>query len=461
LKYIDDTKINSLLKLKVDKKEVGEILVKAKQLKRLNLEESAKLLMVNDNIVLQKIYEAASYVKNTIYGKRVVMFVPLYISNLCSNSCVYCGFASNNKVTVRKKLTLQEIKKQTEILLKRGHKRILMVAGEMESSEENVNYYINAVKAIYSAEYKHNKIKRVNINVAPMSVEYFKKLKNAGIGTYQIFQETYHEKTYRKLHIAGAKADPNNRLDGVDNAFKAGIDDLGIGPLLGLYNPNFEILAMLMHIEHLEKTYGIGPHTISIPRIEPAPGSDYASKPDYIITDEEFKKIVAVLRLSVPYTGIIMSTRETAELRDIFINLGVSQISAESKVTPGGYEENSVHNNKLERQFSVNDKRTLNEVLKALILKGFIPSFCAACYRKNRTGERFMDLAKPGQIRRMCDINALVTLKEFLEDFADVDVKELGYKLIEKHKASLDNVSLNILEKFFKDIDNGIRDKYI
>jgi 2-iminoacetate synthase len=454
-------KINSLLKLKVTEKEVDEIIVKAKQLKRLSLEESAKLLMVKDDIVLQKIYESASYVKRTIYGNRVVIFVPLYISNLCSNSCVYCGFASNNKVTVRKKLTFQEIKQQTEILLGRGHKRILMVAGEMGSSEENINYYIGAVKAIYSAEYKCNKIKRVNINVAPMSVEHFKKLRDIGIGTYQIFQETYHEQTYRKLHVAGAKTDPDNRLNGVDNAFKAGIDDVGIGPLLGLYDPNFEILAMLMHIEHLEKTYGVGPHTISIPRIEPAPGSDYASKPDYLVKDEEFKKIVSVLRLSVPYTGIIVSTRETAKFRDILINLGVSQISAESKVTPGGYEENSVHNDKLERQFSINDQRSLNEVVKALIVKGFIPSFCAACYRKNRTGKRFMDLAKPGQIKRICDINALVTFKEFLKDFADADVKELGCKLIEKHKITLDNKSVNILEKFFKDIDNGIRDKYV
>jgi 2-iminoacetate synthase len=461
LKHVDKAKIDVLLKIEATKKEVDAILEKTKRLQRLSLKESAMLLSVKDSSILQKIYDAAAYVKNTIYGKRVVLFVPLYISNFCANSCLYCGFASNNKLTVRKKLTFSQIKEQTEILLKRGHRRILMVAGEMASSKENIDYYIGAVKAIYSADYDGNKIKRVNVNVAPMSLENFKKLKESGIGTYQIFQETYHEATYRKLHIAGAKADPDNRLDAIDNAFKAGIDDVGIGYLVGLYKPNFETLAMLMHIEYLEKTYGVGPHTISVPRIEPAPGSRYSASPEYPITDEEFKKITAILRLSVPYTWIIMSTRETAELRDVLVNLGVSQISAESRATPGGYEESSVHNDKLERQFSLNDKRSLNEIVKSLLLQGFIPSFCAACYRKNRTGEHFMDLAKPGEIKRMCDINALVTLKEFLEDFAEPDVKKLGYKLIEERKATLDSSSANILEKLLDGIDKGVRDEYV
>ncbi|MDR2252236.1 MAG: [FeFe] hydrogenase H-cluster radical SAM maturase HydG [Endomicrobium sp.] len=462
MKHIYEAKINSLLGLNVSEQEIEYILKKTRILKRLTLEESAKLLSVKDASLLKKIYNAAAYVKNSIYGKRVVMFVPLYISNLCSNSCLYCGFAANNKLTVRKKLSVQEIKEQTEILLKRGHKRILMVAGEMASSQENVDYYVDAVKAIYNAEYKGNKIKRVNINVAPMSIEQFKRLKQSGIGTYQIFQETYHDATYKKLHAAGSKSDPNKRLDAIDNAFKAGIDDVGIGPLLGLYDYRFEILAMLMHIEYLEKTYGLGPHTISVPRIGTAPGSSYAAKPEYPICDEDFKKLVAVLRLSAPYTGIIMSTRETAYLRDILVNLGVSQISAESKVTPGGYEEDSsCHNDKLERQFSLNDQRTLNEIVKSLLSQGLIPSFCAACYRKNRTGEDFMYLAKPGAIKHMCDINALVTLREYLEDFATPEIKELGYNLIEEYKNKLDNDNIKVLDKFFKNIDNGIRDEYI
>jgi 2-iminoacetate synthase len=462
LKHIDESKINSLLNLNVSHQEVDDILKKTKLLKRLSLEESAKLLSIKDESLLKKVYSTAEHVKNTIYGKRVVMFVPLYISNVCANSCLYCGFAANNKLTARKKLSPKEIKEQAEILLRKGHKRILMVSGEMASSQENIDYYVEAVKAIYDAEYKGNKIKRVNINIAPMGVEQFKRLKQSSIGTYQIFQETYHDATYRKLHIAGLKSDPDNRLDGVDNAFKAGIDDVGIGPLLGLYDYRFEILAMLMHVEYLEKTYGVGPHTISVPRVEPAPGSTYAENPEYPISDEDFKKLVAVLRLSVPYTGLIMSTRETEQLRDVLVNLGVSQISAESKVTPGGYEENSSsHNNKLERQFSLNDQRSLNEIVKSLLSQGLIPSFCAACYRKNRTGQHFMDLAKPGAIKHMCDINALVTLKEYLEDFATPEIKELGYNLIEEHRRKLDAASLKVLEKFFKNIEIGIRDEYI
>ena len=461
MKHIDEAKINSLLEAKANSEEIEQILEKTKYLKRLTLEESAKLLSVKEPLLLQKVYDAAAYVKNTIYGKRVVMFVPLYISNICANSCLYCGFAANNKLAVRKRLSVQEIKEQTEILLKRGHKRILMVAGEASSSQDNIDYYIDAVKAIYSAQYKGNRIKRVNVNAAPMSVEDFKRLKAAGIGTYQIFQETYHEATYRKLHIAGPKTDPDKRLDAIDNAFEAGIDDVGIGPLIGLHNPFFETLAMLMHIEYLENKFGIGPHTISVPRIEPAPGSEYASNPEYNITDEEFKKIVAVLRLSVPYTGIIMSTRETAGLRDNLVNLGVSQISAESKVTPGGYEENDEHNEHMDRQFSLNDQRSLDEIAQSLLSQGYLPSFCAACYRKNRTGEHFMDLAKPGEIKHMCDINALITLKEYLEDFAKTEVKEAGYKLIEEYKKNLDEKSLKLLEEFFKNIDSGIRDEYI
>ncbi|MDR1941001.1 MAG: [FeFe] hydrogenase H-cluster radical SAM maturase HydG [Endomicrobium sp.] len=462
MKYIDEAKINFLLETVVSDGEVKEILEKTKLLKRLTLEESAKLLAVKDEGLINKIYEAAAYVKNVIYGKRVVLFVPLYISNNCANSCLYCGFAANNKVTARKKLTPQQIEEQTEILLKRGHKRVLVVAAEMASSDANVDYYVEAVKAVYRAEYNGNKIKRVNVNVAPLSVEQFKKLKAAGIGTYQIFQETYHEETYRKLHVSGAKTDPDNRIDAVDRAFRAGIDDVGIGPLLGLYDYRFEVLAMLMHVEHLENTFGVGPHTISVPRIEPAPGAPYASNPQYPPSDEDFKKLVAVLRLSVPYTGIIMSTRETAQMRDELVNLGVSQISAESKVTPGGYEDDkSGHNKSNERQFTLNDQRSLNEIAASLISRGLIPSFCAACYRKNRTGEHFMDLAKPGEIKRMCDINALVTLKEYLEDFATPDIKDCGYKLIENYKKNLDEPSLKALEKFFKNIDAGIRDEYV
>jgi len=465
LKRIDEIKVNSLLKISASRKEIAWILEKAKRLERLPLEDSAKLLSVTDPALLKKIYGVAYYVKNNVYGKRVVLFVPLYISNVCANSCLYCGFSSKNKSAERIKLTFQEITEQTEILLKRGHKRVLIVAGETASSKENIDYYVGAIEAVYRAEYKKNRIRRVNINVAPLSIEDFKKLKEAGIGTYQIFQETYHEETYRKLHVAGTKSDFNNRLDAVDNAFKAGIDDVGIGPLLGLYDYRFEILAMLMHIEYLEKTYGVGPHTISVPRMKPAPGSKYSLNSEYPFTDEEFKKLVSVLRLSVPYSGMIMSTRESAGLRDVLVNLGVSQISAESEVAPGGYENSlkeAFNNNGGQRQFNLNDQRSLNEIVMSLLSQGFIPSFCAACYRKNRTGGNFMDLAKPGKIKRMCNINALITLKEYLEDFAELKVKELGCKFIEEYRRGiLSKADAKILDKFLMNVDNGARDDCI
>jgi 2-iminoacetate synthase len=462
LKHIDEVKINSLINIKSSEKEIDEILEKTKSLKRLSIVDSAKLMTVSNAKDLKKIYDAAAFVKNEIYGKRVVLFVPLYISNLCFNSCLYCGFSVQNNLIERKKLTIAEIISQTEFLLKKGHKRILLVSGEMQSSKENINYYVEAINAVYSAQINGNKIKRVNINVAPMDVESFKKLKFAGIGTYQIFQETYHDETYRKLHISGTKADPDNRLDAIDNAFKAGIDDVGIGPLLGLYDYRFEILALLMHIEYLETTYSIGPHTISVPRIEPALGSKYTENIQHAVSDEDFKKIVAVLRLSVPYTGIILSTRENSHIRDELLDLGVSQISAASSVTPGGYNDNSLkHNDSKKSQFALSDMRSLEEITASLISKNYIPSFCAACYRRNRTGENFMNLAKPGDIKPFCELNALLTLKEYLLDFASPKTKELGYELINKCKKNLNKPDITSLEKFFENIDKGIRDEYV
>ncbi|MDR1928975.1 MAG: [FeFe] hydrogenase H-cluster radical SAM maturase HydG [Endomicrobium sp.] len=460
---ININEINNLLTINISEEEVNIILKKAKQLKGLTLKESSGLLSIKNPKLLKELYDAAFFVKKSIYGKRIVMFVPLYISNICANKCLYCGFALNNNFITKKKLTVYEIKNQVKLLLKRGHKRILMVASEMISSDENINYYIEAIKTIYSTEYNNNKIKRVNVNVAPMARKDFKKLKDANIGTYQVFQETYHKQTYEKLHIYGPKSDYNNRLNAIDNSFVAGIDDFGIGVLLGLYKYNFEIIAMLMHIKYLEKKYNVGPHTISIPRVKPAFGSIYASNPEYPVTDEELKKIVAILRLSVPYTGIILSTRETSNLRDILIKLGVSQISVESKVMPGGYnDEDTMNSDKLEGQFNLNDQRSLNEMVKSLLLNGFIPSFCTACYRTKRTGKFFMDLVKRGEMKRMCNINALITLKEFLDDFADdIDVKQLGYKIIEVEKKMLNDVDFNLISEIFCKISNKIRDKYI
>ncbi len=459
MKYVDEGKINHLLD-KAGQADTGEferILAKSLNLQRLSLEESAVLLATEEPAHKEKILKAASIVKERIYGKRVVLFAPLYISNFCRNRCLYCAFKSDNKAIRRKALSTEEIKEQVEWLLSRGHKRILVVTGEAApGGKSNIEYLVEAVKAVYSARIGAHRIKRVNVNCAPLSLEDFRRLKSAGIGTYQIFQETYHEQTYRQMHPAGPKSDPDNRIDAVDRAFKAGIDDIGIGLLYGLYDFKFDTLGMLSHVGHLEERFGVGPHTISVPRIEPALGVEFCDRAPNAVSDDDFKKIVAVLRLSVPYTGIILSTRETPALRDELFSLGVSQISAESRTSPGGYcrdDENG--------QFVTGDRRSLDEVIASLIKKGFIPSFCAACYRKERTGEAFMDLARPGTIKGKCSMNALITFKEYLDDFASLGVKEQGYKLIDSLAAGLPEQDKKQLGSFFAGIERGVRDEYV
>lgn len=462
MKHIDEAKINRLMQLpQCSRSEFDAIIEKSKNLQRLTTEESAKLLAVKDKELIDIIYQTAKYVKNTIYGRRVVLFVPLYINNICVNECQYCSFCKNNKVTIRKRLTIDEIKEQTKILLERGHKRILMLSSESADENADTEYFIKAIEAIYSVNVGKNKVKRINVNLAPLSVENFKKLKKAGIGTYQIFQETYHEETYRKLHGTGPKSDPDNRLDAIDRAFKAGIDDIGIGPLYGLYDYRFETLAMFEHISYLEKEFGLGPHVVSVPRLEPAYGSEISHSKKYAFSDEEFKKMVAVIRLSVPYTGIIMSTRETAEMRNELLNLGVSQISAESRVSPGGYERLDDHNAVKDVQFQLNDQRSLEEIVSDLVTYGYMPSFCAACYRRERTGKTFMNLAKPGDIKEKCDVNALVTFKEYLEDFATPEVRKHGYELIEEKLKTMSQRDREAVLKFFENIDKGNRDEYV
>lgn len=463
--YINEKKIFNLLdNPKIQ--DIEAILEKSKNLLRLLLPETAALLSCEEPRLVKKILDTASYVKEKIYGKRVVLFAPLYSNNFCKNDCIYCAFRSGNTLLKRKALNQPEIKEQVECLLSRGHKRILLVAGEAPPSsgqappenESLIDYYVESIKTIYSASWHGHKIKRVNINCAPLAIEKFKKLKAAGIGTYQIFQETYHEETYKKVHRSGPKSDPDKRLEAIDNAFKAGIDDVGVGALFGLYDYKFEVLAMLMHINHLEEEFNVGPHTISVPRLEPALGSSFSINSKSKVSDADFKKLVAVLRLSVPYTGIILSTRETASMRDELINLGVSQISAGSKTSPGGYKEQT---EKEGGQFELSDQRSLDEIVDSLIKHGLIPSFCAACYRKERTGESFMGLAKPGEIKNMCEINALITLKEYLDDFAPDKTKEDGYNLIKKESQLLNKGSKAALDKFFKKIDEGLRDQYV
>ena len=469
MKYINEQKINNLLAdtSKVKSHKLKAIIDKAKSLQRLTLRESAILLSANDPGDIQKIFSAASFVKNAIYGRRVVLFAPLYISNLCANSCLYCAFKSDNALIKRRALTVVEINTQTEWLLRRGHKRILMVCGEeAPGGKTNIDYYAEAIRAIYVAQVGKNKIKRVNVNCAPLDVDEFKQLKASGIGTYQIFQETYHQETYLRMHPQGPKSDPDNRIDEVDRAFRAGIDDIGIGALYGLYDWRFETLGLLSHVQHMEEEFKVGPHTISVPRIEPAEGAELSFNPPHKISDEEFKKVVAVLRLSVPYTGIIMSTRESAKMRDLLLDLGVSQISAESNTSPGGYSAKSTEQagmtaEKSGSQFSLRDHRSLEQIVGALIAHDYIPSFCAACYRMERTGEAFIQLAKPGTIKGKCSMNALITLQEYLDDFASDALKEAGYKMIARYFKQLTSVEQERLKLFFSHVAEGIRDEYV
>ncbi len=461
MRYIDEALIFDIISKapQATAARIRSILAKSRTLTRLSLEETAALLCCRDPELVREIFAAAAEVKDRIYGKRVVLFAPLYISNLCANACLYCAFKADNTSTRRRALSIPEIKEQVSWLLTRGHKRILMVSGEAGiPGLAPVDYYVDAVKAIYEVSVGPHKIKRVNVNAAPLSVDEFRKLKAAGIGTYQIFQETYHEETYRYVHPKGPKSDPDNRIDAVDRAFAAGIDDIGIGVLYGLYDWRFDTLAMLMHVEALEKKHRVGPHTISVPRIEPAEGVEFVKDLKYKVRDEDFRRIVAVLRLAVPYTGIILSTRENADMRDELFNLGISQVSAESRTNPGGYND---EREGAAEQFTLSDTRSLDEVMASLIERGFIPSFCAACYRKERTGEAFMDLAKPGTIKGKCSMNALITLREYLDDFGSPKTRDAGYRMIEELKAKLPPEDKQCVEAFFAHIAQGARDEYV
>ncbi|MGV8122626.1 MAG: [FeFe] hydrogenase H-cluster radical SAM maturase HydG [Candidatus Xenobiia bacterium LiM19] len=458
MKHIDEAKIEDLLSgaSSASPGEISGILDKAMTLTRLSLRESAALLSLSDPALLEKLYETASQVKRKIYGTRMVLFVPLYVSNFCVNNCLYCGFRCDNAEMERKALSMDEVADQVRLLLRRGHKRILMVSGETAPpGKSGVEYFVETIETIYRVHEGSHQVKRVNVNLPPLTVEEFQALKRAGIGTYQLFQETYHDRTYRQVH-RGPKADPDNRLDAVDRAFQAGIDDIGIGVLYGLYEYRFETLALLSHIEHMEKAFNVGPHTISVPRIQPAKGSVFSQNAPAPVSDADFKKLVAVLRLSVPYTGIILSTRETGSLRDELFAVGISQVSAESSTSPGGYSDGSDGS-----QFDLHDSRSLDEVVGALVDGGFIPSFCAACYRRERTGKAFMELAKPGEIRHMCDINALVTFKEYLLDFASEEVKEKGEQLLQQRSGALDGASRAVLSTMLEGVERGGRDEYV
>lgn len=408
--------------------KVRTVLNKAKEMKGLNIEDVAVLSNISDPMQLFELFEEANIIKEKIYGKRLVIFAPLYISNLCANECTYCAFRAKNKAVVRRSLNQGEIRRETEILVSQGHKRILMVAGE-SYPRQGFQYVLDSIATIYDSKVGNGEIRRVNVNIAPLDLPEFKLLKDAKIGTFQLFQETYHRGTYHNVHLAGKKADYDYRVTAFHRAMEAGIDDVGIGVLFGLFDFRFELLAMMQHIQELERVFGVGPHTISVPRIEPATGSDLTLHPPYAVSDIDFRKIVAILRLAVPYTGIIMSTRETATMRRDTFALGVSQISAGSRTNPGGYAD-SLHEDD-GSQFCLGDHRPLDEVIRDVAEMGYIPSFCTGCYRLGRTGQDFMDRAKPGDIKNHCNPNAVSTFQEYLMDYASYETRLIGEGLIE------------------------------
>jgi 2-iminoacetate synthase len=455
---IDDNRVEKALEAarRTDVVRVKEILAKACELKGLEIEETAVLTAISDPELLGALFDAARHVKETIYGQRLVLFAPLYISNLCGNECLYCAFRARNKEVVRRSLNQEEIARETKIIIEQGHKRILLVAGE-SYPHEGFSYVLKSIETVYGVTSGPGNVRRVNVNVAPLTVEEFRQLKAAKIGTYQVFQETYHRPTYAAVHLGGKKKDYDWRVTAPERAMEAGIDDVGIGVLFGLADWRYEILGMMHHIRRLEQRFGVGPHTISVPRLEPATGSDLASHPPKPVSDVDFRKIIAILRLTVPYTGIIMSTRETPNLRRETFALGVSQISAGSRTNPGGYTEDE----KLEAsQFSLGDHRSLDEVVRDVASLGYIPSFCTGCYRLGRTGADFMELAKPGEIRKHCDPNALSTFMEYLMDYASPRTREVGETLIAKTLERMEDVPRRRSEALLNKVRAGERDVY-
>ncbi len=434
-------------------KEVEAVVEHALGLKGLDPEQAAILLQA-DQEGEELIFDAANKVKNGIYGGRVVLFAPLYLSNVCSNNCLYCSFRRDNREIERRVLTLDEVAEQVRTLENMGHKRILVESGEHPSGN-HIDYVIKAIETIYATRVGRGSIRRVNVNVAATTVENYRRLKGAAIGTYQLFQETYHRPSYAMMHPSGPKADYDYHLTAMDRAMEAGIDDVGVGALFGLYDFKFEVLALLCHAAHLESRFGVGPHTISVPRFRPAQGVAFA--PPYQVSDDDFKRLVAVLRLAVPYTGIILSTREGAEMRNELLSLGVSQMSAASCTSPGGYKQGET----ADGQFSTADHRSLDEVIKDICKLGYLPSFCTACYRRGRTGATFMDLAKPGDIQEMCRPNALLTFQEYLEDYASEETREAGETLVEEQTCHIGRDSVRKTTKARLDrIKHGDRDIY-
>lgn len=459
--FIDDIEINESIKYAQDNKHnlelIDKILAKAKLRKGLSHRDAAVLLACDIEEKNQEIYELAKQIKQDFYGNRIVLFAPLYLSNYCINGCVYCPYHAQNKHIPRKKMTQDEIIREVTALQDMGHKRIAIETGE-DPVNNPIEYVLESLKTIYSVKHKNGAIRRANVNIAATTVENYKKLKEAGIGTYILFQETYNKERYEMLHPTGPKHNYAYHTEAMDRAMEGGIDDVGLGVLFGLSTYMYEFIGQLMHAEHLEAVHGVGPHTISVPRIRKADDID-PSAFENGIDDDTFCKIVACIRIAVPYTGMICSTRESKEVRARVLNLGISQISGGSKTSVGGYDEND-YTEEDSSQFDVTDNRSLDEVMKWLMEIGYLPSFCTACYREGRTGERFMEICKSKQIQFCCHPNAIITLKEYLEDYASFETKTVGEKLIEKELETFKNNPKfrETLEKYLKKIEQGERD---
>ncbi len=458
--FIDDAEIQNTLKYaqtnKDNRRLVEKLIERARDCKGLNHREAAVLLECEAPDLVEKMFRAAREIKQKFYGNRIVMFAPLYLSNYCVNGCLYCPYHAKNKTIVRRKLTQEEIRQEVIALQDMGHKRLALEAGEHPEMNP-IEYILESIETIYSIKHKNGAIRRVNVNIAATTVENYRKLRDAGIGTYILFQETYNKKNYQTLHPTGPKSNYAYHTEAMDRAMEGGIDDVGIGVLFGLNTYRYDFVGLLMHAEHLEAVFGVGPHTISVPRLCNA---DDISMTDFenTVSDNIFRKIVAVIRMAVPYTGMIVSTRESRVSREKVLDIGVSQISGGSHTSVGGYVNREEYDESTS-QFDVSDRRTLDEVVGWLLDLGYIPSFCTACYREGRTGDRFMTLVKSGQIADCCQPNALMTLKEYLEDYASPDVRLKGERLIAKEMLRLPNEKVRCVT--FENLDKiakGARD---
>lgn len=458
--FIDPSEIWDKIRMSHPAKEqVKDIISKSMDRQRLSLQETALLINAEDPEMIARIKDAARRLKEDVYGQRIVLFAPLYIGNLCTNNCAYCGFRSENTSVKRMTLTREELIDQVKALEDAGHKRLVLVYGEHPAYD--ARYIAETTSIVYSVKSGPGEIRRVNINAAPLEVDGFRIVKDAGIGTYQIFQETYHHETYGTVHRGGIKRDYDWRLTALDRAQEAGVDDVGIGALFGLYDWRFEVMGLVRHSNHLEAVYNVGPHTISFPRIQYA--SQLSLDKRYLVSDEDFTRLVAILRLAVPYTGLILTARESASVRDEILQYGISQIDGGTDIEMGGYARKKAGDSQdIDcEQFHINDTRSLDEIMADLIEHKYIPSFCTSCYRRGRTGEHFMEFSVPGFIKRFCQPNAIMTLAEYLEDYAPPGTKEKGYLLIsEKMNEMPDGADRERLAEKLQQIINGKRDLY-